>query len=175
MRHPFYLIPLVLAASGCGRAPDIYQPPIDRKPLMGPEAHLGGFVNMNDAGAEAYLARDISHTLEQGTWRWAYRHPQLRFYLRGIDKLRFLADLGISPTTFQETGPVALAIRINDHDFTTERFDKPGERRLDKPVPAAFLISNAENFVSFEADKQWVSKEDGAVLTFVLSRAGFIR
>jgi len=30
----------MLAASGCGRAPDIYQPPIDRKSLMGPEAHL---------------------------------------------------------------------------------------------------------------------------------------
>jgi hypothetical protein len=37
------------------------------------------------------------------------------------------------------------------------------------------MQSHAENFVSFETDKQWVSKEDGAVLSFVLTRAGFVK
>jgi hypothetical protein len=169
----FYLIPFLLLAAGC--APDTYRPPIQRKPLLGPEAHLGSWVNMNDAMADAFIVRDISRTTENGAWRWAYRHPQLRFYLKGIQKLRFVADVGVAESTFQETGPVSLSIRINEHDLDTVRFDHAGDRHIDKPVPAGFLQSGAENFVSFETDKQWVSKEDGAVLSFVLTRAGFMR
>ena len=31
-----------------------------------------------------------------------------------------------------------------------------------------------ENIVAIEADKVWTSKEDGATLGFILSRAGFV-
>jgi hypothetical protein len=165
---------LVLLAA-CDRAPDIYQPPIQRKPLAGPEARLGGFINMNELSADAYIVRDISHTTEAGLWRWAYRHPRMRFFLRGIDKLRFVADLRIPETTFQDTGPVVVTILINDHALDKIRWDQPGDRHIDKPVPSAYLQAGSENFVSFESDKQWVSKDDGAVLSFVLTRAGFVK
>ena len=164
---------MLLAA--CSRTPDIYQPPIQRKPLAGPEARLGSFVNMNELTADAYIVRDVSRTAEAGLWRWTYRHPQLRFFLRGIDKLRFVMDLGIPETTFKDTGPVVLTILINDHQLDKIRFDQPGDRHIDKPVPAGFLQAGSENFVSFETDKQWVSPDDGAVLSFVLTRAGFVK
>lgn len=169
---PFFLL-LLLAA--CNRAPDIYQPPIQRQPLAGPEARLGSFINMYELSADAYIVQDISRTTEAGQWRWAYRHPKMRFFLRGIDKLRFVADVRIPETTFKDTGPVALRILINDRELEKLRFDQPGDRHIDKPVPAADLQAGAENFVSFETDKQWVSKDDGAVLSFVLTRAGFVK
>jgi len=175
VRHYFFLILLLLLAGACSRSPDIYQPPIQRKPLTGPEGHLGQFINMSDPAADAFIVRDMSKTTEGGSWRWAYRHPQLRFYLRGVDRLHFEMDSRLAENTFQETGPVTLTISINEHELDKIRFDKPGDRHFDKLVPAAFLLPHSENFVSLETDKQWVSKEDGAVLSFVLVRAGFIK
>jgi hypothetical protein len=171
-----FLVPVLLfLCSGCGRSPDIYQPPIQRKPLLGPEAHLGQFVNMSDPVADAFIVRDISKTTEGGSWRWAYRHPELRFYLRGTDKLHLVFDARAPEITLRETGPVTLSIQINGHELDKIRFETPEERHYDKLVPAAFLQPHSENFVSFETDKQWVSKQDGAVLSFVLTRAGFIK
>ena len=175
VRHFLFPIALLLLLTACSRTPDIYQPPIQRKPLMGPDAHIGAFVNMSDPTADAFIVRDMSRTTEGGSWRWAYRHPQLRFYLRGIDKLHFVMDARLAENTFHETGPVTLTIQINGHDFDKILFDKPGDRHYDKPVAASFLQPHSENFVSFETDKQWTSKEDGAVLSFVLTRAGFIK
>src|SRR5437016_167470 len=79
VRHFSVPVFLLLAAAGCSRAPDIYQPPIQRKPLTGPQARLGQFVNMTDPAVDAFIVRDVSRTTEAGSWRWAYRHPQLRF------------------------------------------------------------------------------------------------
>lgn len=174
MRHfpvPIFLLLFV----ACSRTPDIYQPPIQRKPITGPDAHLSQFVNMNDPAADAFIVRDISRTTEAGAWRWAYRHPRLRFYLRGIDKLHFVMDARLAENTFRDTGPVTLTIQINGHDLDTIRFEKPEDRHFDKLVPPSFLHPHSENFVSLETDKQWVSKDDGAVLSFVLTRAGFIK
>jgi hypothetical protein len=175
VRHFFYPVPFLLLAAACSRTPDIYQPPIQRKPMTGPDAHVGQFVNMSDLAADAFVVRDISKTTEGGSWRWAYRHPELRYYVRRIESLHFVMDLGIPEHTFRETGPVTLTISINGHELDKIRFDQPGDRHFDKPVPEPFMQRGAENFVSFETDKQWVSKEDGAVLSFVLSRAGFIK
>ena len=174
MRHALFPIPLLLLAA-CSRTPDIYQPPIQRKPLTGPESRIGSFINMNELTADAYIVSDISHTTEGGLWRWAYRHPRMRFFIRGIDKLRFVMDMGIPETTFKDTGPVVLTILMNDRELGKIRFDKPGDQHIDMPVPAAMLHAGSENFVSFETDKQWVSKEDGAVLNFVITRAGFVK
>jgi hypothetical protein len=175
VRFSLFPIALLLLAAGCSRTPDIYQPPIQRKPLTGPEAHLGQIVSMSDPTVDAYIVRDISRTTEVGSWRWAYRHPQMRFYLRGADKLHFVLDARLAENTFKDTGPVTLSIQINGHELDKIVFDKPGDRHFDKLVPAEFLQPHSENFVSFETDKQWVSKEDGAVLSFVLTRAGFVR
>jgi hypothetical protein len=165
----------LLLAVACSRTPDIYQPPIQRKPLTGPEAHLGQFVNMSDPTADAFIVRDISKTTEGGSWRWAYRHPELRFYLRGTGRLKFLMDARVPDHTFRDTGPIMLSIMINGHELDKIRIEKPGDLHVEKPVPASFMQGGSENFVSFETDKQWVSREDGAVLSFVLTRAGFIR
>ena len=174
VRH--FPVPIfLLLAVACSRTPDIYQPPIQRKPLTGPDAHIGQFVNMSDPAADAFIVRDISRTTEAGSWRWAYRHPQLRFYLKGTEKLHFVMDARLAENTFHDTGPVTLAIQINGHDLDKIVFDMPGDRHFDKEVPVSLLQPHSENFVSLETDKQWVSKEDGAVLSFVLTRAGFIK
>ena len=166
---------LLLLFSGCGRAPDIYAPPVQRQPLTGPEAHLGSFIAMSDPLADAYIVRDISRTTEDRTWRWAYKHPELRFYLRSIANLKFVLDAGVPEPSFKDTGPVALTIRINDREFDRLRFNRPGNQHYEKPVPAEFLRAGSENFVAIEPDRLWVSRQDGAELGFVLVKAGFLK
>ncbi|MDQ6699709.1 MAG: hypothetical protein M3Z36_05950, partial [Acidobacteriota bacterium] len=61
---------LVLEACS-GKAPDIYAPPMDRKPLQGfGSAMIGNFVDVKDANAEAYFVSGVSKTLEGAGWRW---------------------------------------------------------------------------------------------------------
>ena len=143
--------------------------------MIGNEAHLGQSIRMNDPTADAYIVRDISKTVENNSWRWAYQHPALDFYLSTTSNLKFAMDAGVTETTFKETGPVTLTISINDHVLDKLRFDHPGNQHFEKPVPAEFLRAGTENLVAIEADKQWVSKTDGAVLTFVLIQAGFAK
>ena len=56
---------------------------------------------------------------------------------------------------------------------TFETFAAAGEKHFDKPVPANFLRARSVNFAALEIDKVWVSKTDGAILGFILTRAGF--
>jgi len=171
-RFPF---PVLLLAAACSRAPDTFAPPVQRRPLAGPEPHLGQFISMSDPMADAHIVRDVSKTTEGRQWRWAYKHPQLRFYLTSTAGVKFAMEAGVPGVIFKETGPVTLTILINDHELDKVHFDQAGNQHYEKPVPASFLQAGAENMVAIEPDKQWVSKEDGAVLTFVLTSAGFVR
>jgi hypothetical protein len=160
--------------SACGRSPDTYAPPIQRQPLLGADAHIGASIAMDDPMADAYIVRDISKTTE-GSWRWTYQHPELRFYLKQTSGAKLAVDFGVPEATFKDTGPVTITFRVNGHVLDKVLCDKPGNRHFEKAVPSAFLRAREDNFVAMEADKKWVSKDDGAVLSFLLTRAGFVQ
>jgi len=165
-----------LLLAGCSNQPDTYAPPVQRKPLYVPttSGSLGSFVAMSDSTAGAYIVRDISDTTEAGGWRWTHRHPQLRFFLPKTTGLKFSMDFAIPNRVMREVGaPITLAFSINGHPFDTLKLEQGGEQHYRKEVPAALLKANLTNIVSIEPDKVWTSKEDGAVLGFILSRAGF--
>lgn len=165
---------LVLAACS-GKAPELYAPPIDRKPLQGFGAELiGHYVNMKDANAEAYFVSGISQTLEGGLWRWTYPNPELRFFLETAEGWKFAMDFGVSATAFPETGPITLSYSVNKHFLDRITYDHAGPQHFEKAVPASSLLARAVNIVSIEQDKFWVSKVDGARLGFTLIRAGFL-
>ena len=167
------LFPLFLL-SGCVNIPDSYAPPVQRKPLGGTEPNpIGHFVNMGDLNATAYIVKDVADGAEAGSWRWARKRPELRFFLETIENLRFTADLSIADTLLKETGPVTISIFINGNLLDTVKYAEAGEKHFEKPVPAKFLRAKSMNFVAMEIDKVWVSKTDGAVLGFILTRAGF--
>ena len=167
------LLSLVLLSS-CANIPDSYAPPVQRKPLGGTEPNpIGHFVQMGDLNATAYIVNDVADGAEAGSWRWARKRPELRFFLETVESLSFTADLSIPGTLFSETGPVAISIFINGQLLDTVKYSDPGEKHFEKPVPANFLRAKSMNFVAMEIDKIWVSKSDGVVLGFILTRAGF--
>jgi hypothetical protein len=128
---------------------------------------------MSDPGASAYIVRDISNTTESGGWRWTYRNPELRVYLPRQRGLKFVMDFAIPQRIFRETGPITLTVKINGKALDQIRVNSGGEQHYRKDVPPALIVPETENTVSLEPDKVWTSKQDGAVLGFILSRAGF--
>ena len=173
-RTPFLLL-LTLGLAGCSSAPDVYAPPVQRRPLTVPatDGSLGYFVAMSDPAANTYIVRDISDTTEGGGWRWTYRRPELRFFLATVEHMNFIMDFSFPERIFRETGPVTLAFFVNGQLLDKAKFEKGGEQHYRHAVPAAMLRAGAANFVAIEPDRVWTSKTDGAVLGFVLARAGF--
>ena len=168
----YRLLPLALLLCACNRTPDTYAPPIQRQPLLGSEFHLGSFIAMTDPTVDAYIVRDIAKNTE-GSWRWGLEHPEMRFYLKQTAGMKLVVDLTVPEATFKDTGPVTVTLSVNGNVVDKVRFDKSGGRHFEKAVPAEFLKIRADNVLAMEADKKWVSKLDGAVLSFLITRAGF--
>ncbi len=165
---------LMLAA--CKSIPDTYAPPVQRKPLEGPDdTALRSFVNMNDPEAEAYVVRDVSKTLESGTWRWTGPRPELRFSLSATANQKLRVDFAIAESTFRQTGPVTLTFTVNGNLLDKVRYVSHGEKRFEKPAPASWLRTDVHNYVSIEVDKPWVAPTERTRLGIILIRAGFVQ
>jgi hypothetical protein len=169
----FPLVVLLSVATSCARLPETFAPPPQRAPLIvPPSTGLGYFLSMSDPQADLYLVQDFQDH-GPGTWRWAYSHPVLRFFVPDVPRLKFTMDFSLPERTFRETGPVTLTLRINGAYFDRQTFDKPGPLQYAREVPAGLLRPNAENRVAIDPDPVWVSKADGGRLGFILSKAGF--
>jgi hypothetical protein len=170
------LVPLViLGPAGCSRSPDLFMPPVERKPMRGAEPNrLRAFVAMNDPDAEIHLVGGVNRRLEAGAWRWASARAELQFVTRQARGLRFVADVVVAEATFAQTGPVTLAVSVNGRSLGALRFETPGPRRFEEPVPDGWLRAGELVRVTIEADKAYVDPRDGTRLGFILQRAGFL-
>lgn len=172
-RSAVSLLPLLLA--GCVRIPSIYEPASDRKPMEIPNRHtLAASVRMNSPEAALYCLRDISPSLEAGTWRWTAQRPALRFVIGEATGQRLFFDLTVPKISLDLTGPVQIAFSVNRHLLDTVTYDNPGPKRFEKPVPPEWLSAWAENEVSAEIDKT-IPAAGGARQGFILSAAGFVQ
>jgi hypothetical protein len=127
---------------------------------------------MDDPHADLYLVQDLQDH-GPGTWRWAYSHPVLRFFVPDVPRLKFTMDFAIPERTFRETGPVTLTLRLNGAVFDRHVCEQAGELHYSQPVPGELLHKGAVNLVAIDPNPVWVSKADGGRLGFILSRAGF--
>jgi hypothetical protein len=163
-----------LLLTSCAKYPESYPPPEQRKFAAASDANvLGSIVRMGDLNAEAYFVKDIAMGLEGGAWRWTTEEPTLKFYLETNQNLRFVMDFAIADLTFKDTGPVTFSIFINGRLFDKARYDRPGEKHYEKPVPPGFFKPKSEVTVSVKPDKIWIAKDDGAKMGFILIRIGF--
>jgi hypothetical protein len=174
-RRLVFPVVLVSCLAGCVNIPDTYAPPVDRRPVTGASPNLfGSIVSMNDASAPQHIIKDISPLLENGLWRWTGKRPELRFVVSRVSDVTLAVDFAIPKLTFDQTGPVCLSFMVNDRLLEQVRYDTPGNKKFEKPVPAGWLHLDRMNTVAAEVDKVYVSPKDGAMLGFILSRAGFV-
>jgi len=166
---------LSLLLAGCTDIPDTYAPPVQRRPLTAPEpSPLTHFIAMKDAAAEAHFLSGVSRHLEGGAWRWLEPRAELMFRLESVAHLRFVMEFAIPEITFAQRGPAVISISVNGHLLERVRYGKGGEYRFEKAVPAAWLRTHLNNYVTLEIDKPWVAPQDGARLGFILKSAGFL-
>jgi len=174
LRRGWITIALVLA--GCTAIPDYYAPPVQRRPMTGPEpSPVTHFVTMNAPNAEAHFVRGVSRHLEGGAWRWLEPRAELVFRLETTRHLRFSMEFAIPEATFAQRGPVTVSVLVNGQLVDRSRYEKGGEFRIEKPVPAEWLRTDLHNYVTLEIDKPWVAPQDGARLGFILKSAGFLQ
>jgi hypothetical protein len=165
---------MALAASGCDNLPD-YSPPPQREPLLTSDAAgLSYFVSMTNPNAAAYIVQGVGNDTEGTGYRWAFAHPVLQFRVPQIQNPRFSMDFALPLQTFRITGPVTLTFALNGRTFDKVRFNQPGAQHYERAVPEGFLRNEAINLVSIEPDKFYTAPEDGAKLSFILYRVGFV-
>ena len=165
---------LLALAAGCKRYPDSYAPPEQRQPLTIEEPpEFKPFITMSDSSAPLHFVKDIKPALESGAWRWTLKQPTLILSAPKERGLKFVAEVAVPEITFRDTGPVTITVTINGQKLDTFSFPKPGNRRLEKPVPDGWLKTAEENTVTMEIDKLWTARADGVQVGFILASVGF--
>jgi hypothetical protein len=162
------------ALAGCVQTPDIYAPPVQRKPFtIEPQGTLKHFVEMNDPSAAVHLMLDVNDRVEGGGGRWTGKRPVLRFRVPTGKPLRFVADYIVHAVVLNHTGPLTVSISVNNHLLETRKHEKDGEVHFEKRIDPKWIRAGGDTLVSFELDKMFVA-EDGARFGLLLVRAGFL-
>jgi hypothetical protein len=169
---------VALAAStlmtfGCVSIPDTYAPPVQRKPLAGPDpSSLRPYVRMNDSGAEAHLIRDVNLNVEGSGFRWTKQNPTFIFQPRSADGQKLKLDFTLHPEVVTKIGAITLTILINNKLFDKITYGSAGVYHYEKAVPPGYLVKDGPAFVGIELDKV-LDTPDGNKLGLVLNGAGF--
>jgi hypothetical protein len=157
---------------GCGNLPEPYAPPAQR-PFFEAPTEAVRILNMADTDAESHFVRDISAELAGNAWRWTGKRPSIRLHPNSNQNLVYSMDFAIAESTLQTTGPVTLSLFVNDYVLDRIRYTSPGRRRVQKPVPAAWLTANEDVILAAEIDKLWKPPQpDGKPLGFILVSLG---
>ena len=165
---------ILLLASSCNRYPESYPPPQQFEPPAAEFSEsLAAFIEMSDPSASSHLVSDI-HALEADQWRWTGQRPALRFQRSNTDQQKLSLDLVVVEAAIQQTGPIAVTFLVNDHVLEEVRYDTPGQKRFEKPVPPEWLSPEGTTSVSAAIDKVWRAPNDERTLGVILLRAGFL-
>lgn len=173
------LATITVLLSSCAPTPGYYGIPTQHKPIeaSGPQPSasvaFGEFFKADDINSDEYLIKDVK-PLEGAVWRWTLAEPEFRFFLKSAQARRFHMEFGINDRTFVETGPLKMEILINGKPFDALTFPSSGSKTYDKPVPASFLLPDAENHVIVRILNPWQAPDPGVKLGIVLRLAGFL-
>lgn len=154
----------------------MYAPPAQRKPLdRDLLLRADPLLDIAASDAEKFFAGDIITGPTMAGWRWARKRPAIRLPLKSVSNLKYHIDFTIPEVTFKETGPVTITFLINNQKLDQVRYDSPGQKMFEKPVPPPMLKEMSDNELAAEIDKTYTPKDDDKPLGFIISRFGFVQ
>jgi hypothetical protein len=160
----------------CNRAPQRYRPPEQQAPRgevkTVPPVTM---IEMSAPTAPAHFVSDIDGALSADNWRWTGKRPTVRQLVAERNGNKLVADLAVPEGAFQQTGPVTISFFIGDHLLDQVRYEKPGQKHFEKPVPPEWLSVHNDTLIAAEIDKVYVAEKDQTRLGFILVRIGFER
>lgn len=136
---------------------------------------LTHFIALNAPEAPEHFVSGIRPELNDGSWRWALKSATLQFQLPDTRGVKLRIDLTVPEVTFQQTGPVKIAVFVDGHELDTIDFPQPGPKLWEKPVPKEWLSTTHPVLVRLEIDKIYKSPTDGAERGYILSKIGFVQ
>ena len=145
----------MLVLTACSRDPQWYAVP-RQWPSTSDASGLGHFISVTDPAAPIHIVRDVRE-VEGNHHRWTGRRPELRFRLRIVKGLKLSIDFGIHPDMMKEIGPVTVVFLINGQELDKVRFDAPGDKHYEKPVPRQWLRTDSDTLVAMNIDPVWRS------------------
>ena len=167
----FLFAALVILLCSCGRYPESYAPPAQFQPGAGPSPNV--IVDFADPEATEHIVKDIDAHVH-GSWVWTAQRPTVKLMTLSNQNVKLMVDFTLSDQTFLQTGPVELTFQVNDRNLDKVRYDAPGHKHFEKPVPSDWLTAEKEATVSVAIDKLYAG-DDGSRFGFILSRIGFTR
>ncbi len=166
---------LCLVLAGCVSQPDIYAPPAQRKPLDENLSRLQPMLEMSNPMAEQFFVQDIAAGPQTTPWRWTGKRPTVRIALRSTSNYRMQAVFAIADTTFKATGPVTVTFYVNDQLLESVKYDSPGTKTFDQPIPMHLLKPMSDNTLAADIDKTWAEKKGDPPLGVILVRIGLVQ
>lgn len=157
----------------CSCSQKWYHPPEQRPPLESLNTPIWKtIIDADDPDAQGHFVKDIGPATG-ASWRWTGKRPTMKILLPTADHRLFVVDFTIWDIGFRQTGPVQISFFVNGRLLDRVRYDTPGYKHFEKPVPANWLSTDVETTAAAEIDKLYTAEEDKAQFGFILSRMGF--
>jgi hypothetical protein len=161
---------LVIALTGCDRLPETYPPPVQSSPVPIPDLSEM-LLEMDQPDLAGHIVKDV-HERFESPWRWTDSEPTLRVLAPVVDHLKLSADLTLYDIGFAQTGPLTLEFLVNGKHLENIRYESPGMKHFEKPVPPEWLTPESESTITVKVDKLYVAPDDGAKFGIIFSRIG---
>lgn len=155
----------------CVARPDSYPVPEQHQVFVDGQLSDPEFVVASAKDSAKFFVRDVQ-THDAGLWRWTGPDPELQFTLSSTSDRKLVYEFVINETTYKDTGPVTIQFFVNDHLLSRERYDSPGSKKFEKPVPKEWLDGKEKTRVRAKIENTWRGA-DGVLLGILLKRAGF--
>ncbi|HBY58657.1 MAG TPA: hypothetical protein DEH78_02470 [Solibacterales bacterium] len=164
----------LLALTGCVSIPDTYAPPMQRKPVTGPEpSSLREFVRVDEPAAEVHFLRDISPHVEAGRFRWTQQKPTFQFQLKDISHRKLRLEFHLHSDVLKATGPLTIKYSVNGRPLESVTYTKDGAQIFEKLVPLNWLTVDSPTVVTANLSGT-LKTPDGNSLGLILTAAGFL-
>ena len=168
-------MPVCLALAACVTEPEVYAPPAQRKPFAEILTRSQPLLDMSDPAVEQHFVQDIARGPQATPWRWTGKRPTVRIALRSTANYRYHMEFAVADPTFKDTGPVTITYFVNDTPIESVRYDSPGKKTYDKPIPMHLLKPMADNVLAAEIDKTWSGGKNGPPLGIILVNIGLVQ
>ncbi len=156
---PVMLLGCALCLASCDRLPESYPPPQQRHPVQDLNSGPSLMVDMSDRDVAIHIVKDIYGQADP-SWRWTSQNPTVQLLVLSTDRLKFHADFAIWEDSFKVTGPLEITYLVNGRLLDKVRYDTPGLKQFDKPVPSDWLAVDSDTMVGMSVDKLYVSPRD---------------
>ena len=167
---------LLLPLWSCRRLPEEYPPPEQHPPSQESKSFPVDlmFIDMADPKASSHFVKDFPLPPHDG-WVFAGPAPAIKVLAFTNQNVKFRAELTLWDVAFKQTGPVELRFRVDKFDLAKVRYDSPGSKIFEQPVPPQYLDPGQETTLSISIDKPWIAPNGGPAYGFILQRIGLQR